>query len=113
MLAPHADYLMLNMSCPNTEDGRDFFVDRAHIEACLAALGGIGLKIPVFMKVSSVGGIDAVERVLAAADAHAVRLGLHVQPVAGQAAGAEDAGGDVADHAGRGGGAARRAPRCR
>ena len=76
MLAPHADYLMLNMSCPNTEDGRDFFVDRAHIEACLAALGGVGLKIPVFMKVSPVGGIAAVERVLAAADAHAVVSGF-------------------------------------
>ena len=46
MLAPHADYLMLNMSCPNTEDGRDFFVDRPHIEACLAALGTLGLTIP-------------------------------------------------------------------
>ncbi len=62
VLAPHADYLMLNMSCPNTEDGRDFFVERAHTEACLAALGKIGLRLPVFMKVSTVGGVAAVER---------------------------------------------------
>ena len=39
MLAPYADYLMLNMSCPNTEDGRDFFIERAHIDQCLAELG--------------------------------------------------------------------------
>jgi dihydroorotate dehydrogenase len=76
MLAPHADYLMLNMSCPNTEDGRDFFVDRPHIEACLAALGTLGLTIPVFMKVSPVGGVAAVERVLAAADGHALVSGF-------------------------------------
>ena len=68
LLAPIADYLMLNLSCPNTADGRDFFVDRSHLEACLAALGEIGLTLPVFLKVSPLGGIEAVERVLAAAD---------------------------------------------
>src|SRR5215204_4148203 len=70
MLSPYADYLMLNMSCPNTEDGRDFFVERAHIDHCLGALGAADLRIPVFMKVSPVGGIEAVERVLAAAEPH-------------------------------------------
>ena len=70
MLAPYADYLMLNMSCPNTEDGRDFFIERAHIDQCLAELGAAGLKIPVFMKVSPVGGLEAMERVLAAAEPH-------------------------------------------
>jgi dihydroorotate dehydrogenase (fumarate)/dihydroorotate dehydrogenase len=70
MLAPHADYLMLNMSCPNTEDGRDFFIERTHIDQCLAELGAAGLNIPVFMKVSPVGGLEAVERVLAAAEPH-------------------------------------------
>src|SRR5438309_1284071 len=50
VLAPHADYLMLNLSCPNTEDGRDFFLDPAHLEGCLAALGELKLKVPVFLK---------------------------------------------------------------
>ena len=76
MLAPHADYLMLNMSCPNTEDGRDFFAERAHIDQFLAALGSMGLKIPVFMKVSPVGGIEAVERVLATAEPHSFVSGF-------------------------------------
>jgi dihydroorotate dehydrogenase len=76
MLSPYADYLMLNMSCPNTEDGRDFFVERAHIDQCLAALGAADLRIPVFMKVSPVGGIEAVERVLAAAEPHAFVSGF-------------------------------------
>ncbi|MBM3528084.1 MAG: quinone-dependent dihydroorotate dehydrogenase [Alphaproteobacteria bacterium] len=76
LLAPHADYLMLNLSCPNTEDGRDFFLDGRNIDACLAALGKLGLQLPVFVKVSSLGGVEAVERVLAAADRHAFVKGF-------------------------------------
>jgi dihydroorotate dehydrogenase (fumarate)/dihydroorotate dehydrogenase len=30
-MAPRADYLMLNLSCPNTVDGRDFFADAGHL----------------------------------------------------------------------------------
>jgi dihydroorotate dehydrogenase len=67
-MAPHADYLMLNLSCPNTVDGRDFFADSGHLDACLAALGEAKLSLPVFLKVSPLGGIEAIERVLAAAD---------------------------------------------
>ena len=67
-MAPHADYLMLNLSCPNTVDGRDFFADAGHLDACLAALGEIRLQRPVFLKVSPLGGVESIERVLAAAD---------------------------------------------
>jgi dihydroorotate dehydrogenase (fumarate)/dihydroorotate dehydrogenase len=68
LMAPHADYLMLNLSCPNTVDGRDFFADARHLKACLDVLGEMKLKLPVFLKVSPLGGIEAIERVLAAAD---------------------------------------------
>jgi dihydroorotate dehydrogenase len=67
-MAPHADYLMLNLSCPNTLDGRDFFADARHLNACLIALGETRLRLPVFLKVSPLGGIEAIERVLAAAE---------------------------------------------
>lgn len=67
LLAPAADYLMFNLSCPNTADGRDFFADAANLKACLAALGALDLKCPVFLKVSPLGGIATIERVLAAA----------------------------------------------
>jgi dihydroorotate dehydrogenase (fumarate)/dihydroorotate dehydrogenase len=70
VLAPRADYLMLNLSCPNTEDGRDFFADRSHLDDTLTALGEIELRVPVFLKVSPLGGIPAIEQVLAAADGH-------------------------------------------
>jgi dihydroorotate dehydrogenase (fumarate)/dihydroorotate dehydrogenase len=68
IMAPHADYLMLNLSCPNTVDGRDFFADSRHLDACLSALDAIKLTLPVFLKVSPLGGIKAIERMLAAAD---------------------------------------------
>jgi dihydroorotate dehydrogenase len=64
LLAPHADYLMLNLSCPNTADGRDFFLDGSNMRDCIAALAGLGLTLPVFMKASSAGGVEAVERSL-------------------------------------------------
>lgn len=67
-MAPYADYLMLNLSCPNTVDGRDFFADAGHLDACLAALGETMLRLPVFLKVSPLGGVEAIERMLAAAE---------------------------------------------
>ncbi len=68
VMAPQADYLMLNLSCPNTVDGRDFFADPGHLDACLTALDDMKPRLPVFLKVSPLGGVEAIERVLAAAD---------------------------------------------
>lgn len=70
ILAPYADYLMLNLSCPNTGSGRDFFAERAHLDACLAALADIRLEAPVFLKVSPLGGVASIENLLAAATSH-------------------------------------------
>lgn len=76
IMAPHADYLMLNLSCPNTVDGRDFFADSAHLDACLSALDALKLELPVFLKVSPLGGVEAIERVLAAADSRTLVSGF-------------------------------------
>jgi dihydroorotate dehydrogenase len=76
VLTPVADYLMFNLSCPNTEDGRDFFADPARLTKWLAAIGALNLKIPVFLKVSPLGGIAMIERLLSAADAHAYVRGF-------------------------------------
>lgn len=87
LLAPHADYLMLNLSCPNTQDGRDFFADRGNLDACLAALGDVEFTVPVFLKVSPLGGIAAIERVLAAADPHSFVRGFMFNLPPGKPAG--------------------------
>lgn len=84
VLAPYADYLMLNLSCPNTADGRDFFLEGNNTKACIAALKSLELRVPVFMKVSSAGGIEAVERVLDAADGHSFIAGFMFNQVPGK-----------------------------
>jgi dihydroorotate dehydrogenase (fumarate)/dihydroorotate dehydrogenase len=75
-LAPRADYLMFNLSCPNTEDAGDFFADRGCLDALLQALAGLRLGVPVFLKASPRGGIAAIERLLEASDPHAFVSGF-------------------------------------
>jgi dihydroorotate dehydrogenase (fumarate)/dihydroorotate dehydrogenase len=76
VLAPCADYLMFNLSCPNTAEGKDFFADRARLDAWLAALASEQLTKPVFLKVSPLGGVAAIEQLLAAAEPHAFIRGF-------------------------------------
>lgn len=68
--APQADYLTFNLSCPNTEDGRDFFADPGHLRDWLAAIANLRPDKPVFLKVSPLGGIEAIERLLQAVEPH-------------------------------------------
>jgi dihydroorotate dehydrogenase len=63
-----ADYLALNLSCPNTEMGRDFFSEKAHIKRFITALNDLDIPCPVFLKISPTGGISAIEDMLEAVD---------------------------------------------
>lgn len=67
---PVASYFMFNLSCPNTVDGRDFFADHGHLETCLQALGDLHLNLPVFLKLSPLGGIPTIERLLELSEPH-------------------------------------------
>jgi len=62
------DYLMLNLSCPNTEMGRDFFGEGDHLVHLLSALAGEELGCPLFLKLSPLGGSAYLEAVLSAAE---------------------------------------------
>ena len=68
VLKDRGDYLTLNLSCPNTEMGRDFFADRANVIRCMGALSEIEIACPVFLKVSPLGGVPAIENLLAAVE---------------------------------------------
>jgi len=63
-LQPWADYRSLNLSCPNTEMGRDFFADPAHTARLLEALQDVSITCPLFLKVSPRGGVRAIEELL-------------------------------------------------
>jgi dihydroorotate dehydrogenase len=60
----HADYLNLNLSCPNTEMGRDFFAIRGNTRRLMDALSDLPIRCPVFLKVSPLGGDAAIDRLL-------------------------------------------------
>ena len=65
-----ASYLMFNLSCPNTADGRDFFADRRHLAACLDAFDDADFGLPVFLKISPLGGTATIERLLELSEPH-------------------------------------------
>jgi dihydroorotate dehydrogenase (fumarate)/dihydroorotate dehydrogenase len=68
VLEPCADYLCLNLSCPNTGTGRDFFRDPANTSRLLTALSELNIQRPLFLKVSPLGGVEAIEGLLEAVE---------------------------------------------
>lgn len=46
----HVDYLMLNLSCPNAEGGKDLFSVAGNIELLLQRLAALQVTCPVFLK---------------------------------------------------------------
>jgi dihydroorotate dehydrogenase (fumarate)/dihydroorotate dehydrogenase len=64
-LDDRADYLTLNLSCPNTSDGRAFVSDRCRVAALLDAVGEVTPASPVFLKVAPFAGAAEMEAFLA------------------------------------------------
>lgn len=63
-LEPHADYLALNLSCPNTADGRAFISDSCRIQSLIQAVGDLKPVKPVFLKVAPFAAVDQMEAFL-------------------------------------------------
>jgi dihydroorotate dehydrogenase len=55
------DYVCLNLSCPNTRDGRGFFADRSRLRALLDELV---VERPLFVKVAPFGGMGELDSFL-------------------------------------------------
>ncbi|NQT94416.1 MAG: quinone-dependent dihydroorotate dehydrogenase [Lentisphaerae bacterium] len=64
VLKEAADYLVYNLSCPNTETGRDFFGEPGRIRRLVTLLEAEQIRRPVFLKISPLGGGEALDRVL-------------------------------------------------
>ena len=71
-----ADYLVLNLSCPNTESGREFFEDRRYVVRLLEILNAEPLRVPLFLKVSPLGGVAAIETLLEAVEPFGIVAGF-------------------------------------
>ncbi len=57
-------YLMLNLSCPNAEGGRDFFDQPGHIAALLERIAALEVTCPLFLKVTPVDDPTRLVRML-------------------------------------------------
>jgi dihydroorotate dehydrogenase len=64
-LQEYGDYVCLNLSCPNTRDGRGFFTDRARLRALLERLD---VSRPVFIKVAPFAEPRDLDSLLEAVD---------------------------------------------
>jgi dihydroorotate dehydrogenase (fumarate)/dihydroorotate dehydrogenase len=68
LLKDFGNYLCLNLSCPNTECGRDFFSISERLAQLLTMMGELQVECPVFLKVSPAGGVKAIEQLLETVD---------------------------------------------
>ncbi len=68
LLKDLGSFLCLNLSCPNTEMGRDFFAEPGKVAALLTRLQSLNITCPVFLKISPAGGVAALEHLLAEVD---------------------------------------------
>jgi dihydroorotate dehydrogenase len=77
-LQDRADYVCLNLSCPNTRDGRGFFADRSRLRTLLDRLGDVGVRRPLFIKVAPFAAERDLESLLEAVDGAAFVSGFSV-----------------------------------
>lgn len=75
-LKDHAAYLTLNLSCPNTETGRDFFEDTGNLVRLLVSLEELDIHCPVFLKISPLGGPAQFDRILLAVESSPIVSGF-------------------------------------
>jgi dihydroorotate dehydrogenase len=73
-----ADYVCLNLSCPNTRDGQGFFADRSRLRALLDRLGEAGVRRPLFIKVAPFSGPGELDSFLEAVSGAAFVSGFSV-----------------------------------
>jgi dihydroorotate dehydrogenase len=77
-LQDRGDYVCLNLSCPNTRDGRGFFADRARLRALLDELAEAGMRRPLFIKVAPFADPREIDSLLEAVDAAPFVAGFSV-----------------------------------
>jgi dihydroorotate dehydrogenase len=63
-LKDNAAYIALNLSCPNTAHGRDFFTVPGNTRLLLTELQKLNITIPLFLKISPAGGPARIDALL-------------------------------------------------
>ena len=77
-LERHGDFVVLNLSCPNTRDGQGFFADRSRLRALLESLGELGVERPLLVKVAPFAGAGELDSFLDAVSSVSFVSGVSV-----------------------------------
>ncbi len=77
-LAPYADFLTLNLSCPNSPSGEGFFDQPGNIACLLTELQRLNLEQPVFLKVAPTDHVDQIDQLVAAVEPFEMVRGFHL-----------------------------------
>ena len=84
LLQDRADYVALNLSCPNSAADRDFFDELPRIDALLARLGDCEPRVPVFLKLKPTRDAGVLREIVAIADRHPFVAGFAINLPAGK-----------------------------
>ena len=95
-----ADYLCINLSCPNTRDGQGFFHHAGRLDHLLAVLADVGVTKPLFLKVAPFAESGDLEAFLAAADRAPLVSGFSINLPPGKPAGLRTPAAELTDKPG-------------
>src|SRR3954454_16654978 len=85
-LQDRADYIALNMSCPNSAADRDFFDELPRIDELLARLGACEVRRPLILKLKPTRDAGVLREIVAIADGHAFVSGFAINLPSGKPA---------------------------
>jgi dihydroorotate dehydrogenase len=84
LLQRKADYVALNMSCPNSPGDRDFFDELSRVERLLARLAEAGPRVPVILKLKPTTDAGVLREIVAIADGFPFVAGFAINLPAGK-----------------------------
>lgn len=84
VLQDRADYIALNLSCPNSAADRDFFDDLTRIDALLARLAECEPRVPLILKLKPTRDAGVLREIVAIADAHPFVSGFAINLPSGK-----------------------------
>jgi dihydroorotate dehydrogenase (fumarate)/dihydroorotate dehydrogenase len=100
LLQHDADYLCINLSCPNTRDGQGFFHQAGRLDRLLAVLADVGVTKPLFLKVAPFAEASELDSFLAAADRAPFVSGFSINLPPGKPAGLRTPAAELSDKPG-------------
>jgi dihydroorotate dehydrogenase len=84
VLQDRADYIALNMSCPNSAADRDFFDELPRVDALLERLAACDPRVPVFLKLKPTRDAGVLREIVAIADRHPFVSGFAINLPSGK-----------------------------